>query len=50
LVKDLEEKGFKPRTPIWTFKLAGIDIKNVLYFNPDGVTVQFSEVPMVLEW
>ena len=20
VVKDLEEKGFKPRTPIWTFK------------------------------
>jgi len=46
LVKDLEEKGFKPRTPIWTFKFQGlIESRQVLYFDPDGVTVQFTALP-----
>ncbi len=49
LVKDLEEKGFKPRTPIWSSKLSGVEVRNVLYFDPDGVTVQFTEVPTDLK-
>ena len=45
VVKKLAEKGFAPRTPIWTYRTMGVETRSVLYFDPDGVTVQFVELP-----
>lgn len=49
LVTDLEEKGYKSRTPIWKSKLGGLGLRNVQYFDPDGVTIRFTEVPIGTE-
>ena len=43
-VKDLEEKGIKFRTPVWSVGQGEFSTRSILFDDPDGITLQLVEI------
>ncbi len=43
-VKDLEKKGVKFRTPVWSVGEGDFSTRSILFDDPDGITLQLVEI------